>query len=104
LNDPGYSEQRHQQVLEQLHRLNVGVESLNVGLDRQSRLLADISAKVEAALRFLIQKLAGTSRLTWGAVMPDEPERWTEAVASYGPVFLLAARRWCCCPSPRWRC
>jgi hypothetical protein len=23
--------------------------------------------------------------------MPDEPERWTEAVASYGPVFLLAA-------------
>jgi hypothetical protein len=52
MSESGCSAQRHQQVLEQSHRLNVGVESLNVGLDRQSRLLAGISAKVEAALRF----------------------------------------------------
>ena len=46
--------------------VNTGLEVLNTGLDRQSRLLADISAKVESALRFLVkswQELRGS----WGA-------------------------------------
>jgi hypothetical protein len=48
-------ERRHQELLEALARINLGLESLNAAADRQSQLLADISAKIEAALRYFVE-------------------------------------------------
>jgi exo-beta-1,3-glucanase (GH17 family) len=44
--------QRHNEVIEQLHRINIGLEALNRTLEHVSRQLADVVARAEAALQY----------------------------------------------------
>jgi hypothetical protein len=55
MTDTGYTDRHHAELLERLERIAVGLEALNLTADRQSRLLAEVSARVDAALRYFIQ-------------------------------------------------
>lgn len=61
LDVPG---QRHREMIERLDRIVLGLEALHQHGDRQSRLLAEISAKVESSLRYFIK--------TWQLVRGSE--------------------------------
>jgi two-component sensor histidine kinase len=48
------AERRHREMIERLERIALGLEALHQQGDRTSRLLAEISAQVESALRYFI--------------------------------------------------
>jgi hypothetical protein len=49
------AERRHQQVLEQLHQINVRLEAVTVALDRQSKLTAETNAKLDGVMKYLVE-------------------------------------------------
>ena len=59
--------QRHNEIIEQLHRINIGLEALNRTLEQVSRQLADVVARTEAALQYVLR--------AWQATQPAKPRR-----------------------------
>jgi hypothetical protein len=48
-------ERRHNEILEKLHRLAVGLELLNETAERQLKAFASAESKLESGLRFFIE-------------------------------------------------
>jgi hypothetical protein len=59
------TERRHAEIVEQLRRVNTGIENLNLTNQQISRQLADVVARTEAALQYVVR--------AWQAVTKPEP-------------------------------
>ena len=55
MNEDLIEAQRYAEVVEQLRRLNTGVEALHMQGDRQLSEMRNVAAKVEAALRYFVK-------------------------------------------------
>jgi hypothetical protein len=44
-----------QQVIEQLHQINIGLEAVTVALDRQSKLTVETNAKLEGLMKYFVE-------------------------------------------------
>jgi hypothetical protein len=49
------AEQRHAQIIEQLHRVNIGLESLNAAMDRMTRLQAETNGRLDGVVRQFVE-------------------------------------------------
>jgi hypothetical protein len=49
------AEQRHAEIIEQLHRVNIGLESLNAAMDRMTRLQAETNGRLDGVVRHFVE-------------------------------------------------
>jgi hypothetical protein len=52
--------QRHNEIIEQLQRINLGLEVLNRSTEQVSRQLADLVSRTETALQYVVRAWQGT--------------------------------------------
>ena len=53
-------EHRHAEIVEQLRRINTGLEALHLLTERQIGAMANLGAKVEAALQYFVRAWQAT--------------------------------------------
>jgi hypothetical protein len=58
---------RHAEIVEALWRIGTGIEALNRTQEQISRQLADVVARVESALQYVVR--------AWQATQPAKPRR-----------------------------
>jgi hypothetical protein len=61
------AERRHAEIVEQLRRVNTGIEVLNQTQQQISRQIADVVARTESALQYVVR--------AWQATQPAKPRR-----------------------------
>jgi hypothetical protein len=49
------AQRRHQQLLQQLNQINVGLAAVTVALDRQSKLTAEANAKLDGVMKYFVE-------------------------------------------------